>query len=244
VELEEDYPGCVVEYAENVGNGVCDGPSYAFEECGWDGGDCRKINDPCSDHIECANSFCSPISSTCKDFDEEYPDCVVEDPQWIGDGICNGPAYASEECGWDGGDCKKINDPCSDNYECGTHFCSNQSSTCVELEDEYPGCIVENLIRIGDGGCDGVPYDSEECGWDGGDCKQINDPCSGHFECRSSFCSPRSSTCVEFEEEYPGCDVEIQYWVGDGKCDGSPYASEECGWDGGDCPSWDYFGQS
>ena len=34
-----------------------------------------------------------------------YPNCNVDVPSWIGDGICDSGAYDTEECGWDGGDC-------------------------------------------------------------------------------------------------------------------------------------------
>lgn len=36
---------------------------------------------------------------------EGYPNCHVDMPSWIGDGICDGEEYNTEACGWDGGDC-------------------------------------------------------------------------------------------------------------------------------------------
>ncbi|CAM9183763.1 unnamed protein product [Ectocarpus sp. 8 AP-2014] len=36
-------------------------------------------------------------------------------------------------------------------------------------------------------------------------------------------------------EGYPECVVEYPFWVGDSACDGEPYNTEACGWDGGDC---------
>ena len=68
---------------------------------------------------------------------------------------------------------------------------------------EYPS-------RIGDGTCHRGVYNSESCGWDGGD-------------------------CVNFLEQYPNCTVEFPVLVGNGKCNGGAYNTEECGWDGGDC---------
>ena len=36
-------------------------------------------------------------------------------------------------------------------------------------------------------------------------------------------------------DDYPDCHVDYEWWIGDGGCDGLPYASEECGYDDGDC---------
>ncbi len=38
---------------------------------------------------------------------EGYPDCIVREPQKIGDGTCDGGNYNVESCGYDGGDCGK-----------------------------------------------------------------------------------------------------------------------------------------
>lgn len=91
------------------------------------------------------------------------------------------------------------------------------------------------MRKVGDGYCQnievdeisGIKYNSEECGWDGGD-------------------------CTEFNEMYPGCEVEDVRDVGNGKCNvigeeqkkrleeegvlkANTYNVMECGWDGGDC---------
>jgi hypothetical protein len=68
---------------------------------------------------------------------------------------------------------------------------------------EYP-----NLI--GDGNCDNVaPYNTAECGWDGGDC---------------------------LHPDYPDCKGVYPGNIGNGICDSSaPYNTAECKYDGGDC---------
>ena len=33
----------------------------------------------------------------------------------------------------------------------------------------------------------------------------------------------------------PGCQVDFPSWIGDGRCDGRDYNTEECEWDGSDC---------
>jgi len=72
---------------------------------------------------------------------------------------------------------------------------------------------VDYPTSIGDGYCDGSEYNTEGCGWDGGD-------------------------CAEFNGEWPGCIVESPDFVGDGECDGGVYNTAECGFDGGDCSSF------
>jgi len=74
-------------------------------------------------------------------------------------------------------------------------------------------CDVEMPWWLGDGICDGGDYNTAACGYDGGDCDELN----------------------EFFKLHPDCDVEYPHWVGDGDCDGGRYNTAECGYDGGDC---------
>ena len=69
----------------------------------------------------------------------------MEQPDLLGDGVCQGGPYNTEECDWDGGD-------------------------CTEFNDLYPNCTVPFPELIGNGWCSGGIYDVESCGWDGGDC--------------------------------------------------------------------------
>ena len=72
------------------------------------------------------------------------------------------PTTLSLDCGWDGGDC------------------NDKNKILWKIYPDCKGGVHPN--RVGDGKCDGEPYNTAECGWDGGD-------------------------CVEFNEQYPGCHV-------------------------------------
>merc|ERR1712071_410246 len=72
-----------VDWPPNIGNGECWGGPYNTPECEFDGGDCMQFN-------------------------EDYPDCHVDDPWLIGTGYCSGGAYNTPECGFDGGDCLSL----------------------------------------------------------------------------------------------------------------------------------------
>ena len=61
---------------------------------------------------------------------DDYPNCVVDFDWWIGDGFCDGRDYASEECGYDGGDCRFVGEECYMNYECLSDRCGD--GVCVE----------------------------------------------------------------------------------------------------------------
>jgi len=126
------YPNCTTAYKSYIGNGRCDGGDFNTIECGWDGGDCKDFNG------------------------KNYTNCNVENPFWVGDGVCDGDKedYIDESCGWDGGDCAPF---------------------------KYPNCIIYNPFSInstnmrgwsqelGDDVCDPT-FNTTECEWDGGDC--------------------------------------------------------------------------
>ena len=68
---------------------------------------------------------------------------------------------------------------------------------------------------IGDHGiCDSYPYNTPQCGWDGGDC----------------------------HVKYPNCTETIDFTFGDGNCT-QKYNTTECGFDDGDC-MMNYTGNS
>jgi len=132
--------------------------------------------------------------------EQMYPLCPVNNTlingkpylSIIGDGQCQfrkGAGTNILNCGWDGSD-------------------------CLILNDRYPDCEIEDPSLLGDGECNTGKYNTLLCGFDNGDCADIN---------------------KAIEAIHPNCNVEIWTFVGDGICNGGEYYSEECGWDGSDC---------
>ena len=106
---------------------------------------------------------------------------------------------------------------------CNPGWTGTYCDTCVDgyvgpnCDYYLPGCDVPYPQWIGNGYCDGEPYNSEECELDGGDCCA-----SGYF----------GTNCDLY---LPDCNATVPQWVGDGYCDYGDFNTEECEWDGGDC---------
>ena len=112
----------------------------------------------------------------------------------------------------------------------------------------YTSCLVNDTFKLGDGVCDGVPYNTTECGYDNGDCSNVytNYPnCDIFYEAyfRDGDCDLGYNTlecgydvgdCEEFNSVYPTCKVDNPWRVGADSCSGA-YNTIECGFDGGDC---------
>ena len=134
---------------------------------------------------------------------------------------------------------------------------NNPKSTAIEqnlqsrMASIYPNCTASYPeTYIGDGICHSGAYNTEECGWDGGDCINFNTNypnctidkpfwigngyCSG-WEYNTEECGWDGGDCIEFNEKYPNCKIDFLPSIGDGRCDGGAYNTEECGFDGGDC---------
>ena len=239
----DDYPDCHVD-PYYFGNGECNEGDYNTEKCGWDGGDCIVDGYP-KCHVdpyyfgngECNGGDyntekCGWDGGDCIEFNEKIGIlCRAARPFQVGDGVCNGGEYNTPECKWDGGD-------------------------CVEFNRRYPFCRVEYPSNIGDDKCDGgllpgvgytARYNSAECGWDGGDCPVLgyplchvdlpdfigNDDCNGG-QYNTFECGWDGGDCLDFNLQYPNCQILYASWIGDRQCD-MDANNADCGWDGGDC---------
>ena len=91
----------------------------------------------------------------------------------------------------------------------------------------------------GDGYCDELlgPFNTKNCGWDGGDC--CNTTCSdGDYICGSSGFNCRDPNATDYHNNQCTAAGES---VGDGYCDINSFDNDNhlntalCNWDGGDC---------
>eukprot|EP00979_Chaetoceros_neogracilis_P004274 scaffold752_cov196-Chaetoceros_neogracile.AAC.9 len=227
------YPECGGENPDVIGDGNCD-PEYDNVECGFDGYDCLDVD-------------CNiDTGSLCTKYKERFPDCPFIDPRNMGDmntfvrfsepyNGCNEELNV-EACNFDGGACKAL--------DCST----DSSALCDDLRSNYPNCALENenVYRLGNFHCDSE-FNTEECGWDMGDCAvpkypdcRVASPGSiGDGECQKlgniADCGFDGGDCEEFNAKYPDCSVDFPESIGNGFCNGVAYNTIECGFDGGDC---------
>ena len=152
--------------------------------------------------------------------------CRASDKSKLGNGLCDGGLYNTEECGFDDGDCTAFN-------------------------LKYGDCEVEFPYLIGNDQCDGSTYNVAECGFDGGDCTAFNDKyteCNvelpyliGNDKCNGGLyntagCNFDGGDCAKFNSLYPNCEAEFPEDVGNRECN-PENNNAECLWDGGDCKS-------
>jgi hypothetical protein len=131
-------------------------------------------------------------------------------------------------------------------YECGIYdFSMKYSHThgpSYEYSLPYADCNVDHPEWVGDKWCDSGTYNTESCGYDGGDC------CEGSCTLDDPFgiCGYNGYECVDpdyydpwhsasYSYEYAECEVSHPEWIGDLWCDYGDYNTFPCGFDGGDC---------
>ena len=114
---------CIVENTTKLGDGICDRTgNYNTPECDDDGGDCKNLN--------------------------LYPDCGIpaSESAKLGDGVCDGGLFFTEECGFDHGDCAncKVDNPSligdgeCDGGDYNTEECGWDGGDCIEFNEKYP----------------------------------------------------------------------------------------------------------
>jgi hypothetical protein len=117
---------------------------------------------------------CVADGGDCISFLQKYPNCIVPDPEKVGDGICDGALYFKNECGWDGGDCSSCQ---AEHVEwIGDGICNGGKYLSPECNRDGGDCDLcllsigdNNAINLGDGYCD-KDLNTVACGHDGLDC--------------------------------------------------------------------------
>merc|ERR1719491_1290673 len=79
--------------------------------------------------------------------------------------------------------------------------------------------------------CDFGAYNKDSCGYDGGDCIELN---AQHGNCTLEFPNWAGDT-ICWDNLYANCILDYPSLVGNGECNGGKYMSPECGYDGEDC---------
>ncbi|CAM9891772.1 unnamed protein product, partial [Pylaiella littoralis] len=149
----------------------------------------------------------------------------------------------TEECGYDSGDCCACT--CEDTADraCGVNgfVCIDPEASCVSDDDITVDMLVNCFPRgISDGFCD-QDNNSEECGYDGGDCcpctcDDANNVLGYGDSCTEFACIDPDAPCVN-DDDATVDKLEACFpaqGIGNGYCD-MGNNKEECGFDGGDC---------
>jgi hypothetical protein len=251
---------CQAKGSDYLGDGICHAGMFNSPRCLFDSGDCDQIRQEYSDcpfdffdvvtdddgkPIEIGNGKCDQgkhnikaymneecgwVFGDCKDLGDKhkelkefYTDCDSSLEFFrIGDGVCDGGAYLTKDCGWEKFDCCDL-----DENKIGDGVCDgNDKSAYLTKEcgyESYDCC--EHMFYLDNGVCQDAIADfannvfldypdvtyNAQCGFDGNDC---------------------------IVKGYPDCQVEYPLYIGDGTCNGGDYNKEECGWDGGDCETY------
>lgn len=117
--------------------------------------------------------------------------------------------------------------------------------------------MTDNVPTLGDTFCENTLYNNENCGWEFGDCLECNSLvtditltgdgyCHGGWH-NSDFCNSDGNDCNAFNARYPRCTeytnailderkplISVPV-LGNGVCESFLYNNRDCGYENGDC---------
>ncbi len=143
-------------------------------------------------------------------------------------------------------------------------LCDLDAFDCTKLAFEAPNCDYDDLSdlvpfgeepKLGDGKCESRVYNTPECLFENGDCKECNSEVfdytlTGDGICHggphnTEVCNYDAGDCESFNRRWPRCHlnakgkypdkVEIVPIIGDGICNSGLYNNQQCGFEDGDC---------
>lgn len=235
-----------------ISDGYCDAQDGMYNSlmCSWDGGDC--CNSTCTDD---GKSYeCGSTGYRCQDPDaSDYLLCIGKFTDSFGDGFCDHYFFDLNSdlniamCDWDGGDCCASTCDSDSIEDCNSHVVFECLDPNASDYGTISNCSVTVPSWIGDGVCDeglimdGLQdFNTDACGWDGGDCCQSTCHDGADYACAHVGYSCRDPNAIENDDNnMNSCVVDIQSWLGDGYCDIDlelgDYNTLACDWDLGDC---------
>eukprot|EP00727_Mastigamoeba_balamuthi_P004969 m51a1_g14470 hypothetical protein (535) ;mRNA; r:677539-680160 len=209
-----------------IDNKVCD--PDCLTECNFDGGDCTKYARCQAPLEDLGNGQCDKRFNT-SDCLHDGGDCVFCAPRcslsMANNSQCDAACY-NAQCNWDGGISQVGNDVCEE--ACFASACNWDRGDCRAAVCNDGECLTK---WSGDGYCQPECATAASCGFEGGDCfdLQTSLQCApGCFPvvhrhngvcdpaCMNSACGFDAPDCQSLEGCAPLC---LKSWIHDGSCD-------------------------
>lgn len=147
----------------------------------------------------------------------------------------------ASSCSSDGGDCDECLAMGVDESKIGDGYCDAELNNTIcgfdgqDCADSPVKCLVPVTSLLGDGSCDGGPYNTPACNFDNGDCIECNSKVSDPMRIGKYF----ASQFLFLRLVYSKSDFHQHSIPGNGICDGGLFMTlDSCSNDGHDCDNF------